>query len=422
MTVNSRVIKTFLSWSPDAVDVPLMNGLRVQILPTIEDLPRARKYQFAAFIASEALLVVWDDDASHLVERAKTIESELMALVWKAGEPEDEDIDEKKHPQVADYEVDSESGEIIPEKRPTNLMNTVLVAFTLILVVVMLGAGLRSLAIEIAVDAQYIRLAFAILIPVQIFFTLVSAEYHVPFKDTSDQKFQFFCQVIVGCLAQCIGPVIQMQQNSRFYSAKCSPRLHSRALPHVTIQCPVYKEGLASVIAPTVKSIKKAISTYELQGGSANMFVNDDGLQILPEEERQARIDFYADHSIGWTARPKDGVDGFQRRGKFKKASNMNYGLMLSCNVEEKLAQYNRSSDWTQADEAQAYEQCLKEVLEENGRAWADGNIRIGDYILLGKSDHPSFIPTNVFQSTPTLVSQPIASSTPFLRWNNLQT
>ena len=62
----------------------------------------------------------------------------------------------------------------------------------------------------------------------------------------------------------------------------------------------------------------------------------------------------------------------------------MNYGLMLSCLVEEKLARYQRSDDWTQADEARAYETSLNEVIEENGRAWADGNIRIGDYILLG--------------------------------------
>lgn len=110
-----------------------------------------------------------------------------------------------------------------------------------------------------------------------------------------------------------------MTTNSKFYSAICSPRLTDRTLPHVTIQCPVYKEGLHSVIAPTVKSIKQAISTYELQGGSANMFINDDGLQIIDEEERRARIEFYADHSIGWTARPKHGKDGFVRKGKFKK-------------------------------------------------------------------------------------------------------
>src|SRR5882757_7502605 len=98
MTVNSRVIKTFLQWSPDAIDVPLLNGLRIQILPTIEDLPRARKHQFAAFVASEALLVVWDDEALHLVARAKSIESELMELVWKTGEPGSDE--EKKEAQA----------------------------------------------------------------------------------------------------------------------------------------------------------------------------------------------------------------------------------------------------------------------------------------------------------------------------------
>ena len=110
-----------------------------------------------------------------------------------------------------------------------------------------------------------------------------------------------------------------MQQNSRFYSAQLPRRLTNQILPHVTIQCPVYKEGLESVIKPTVQSIKTAISTYELQGGSANMFVNDDGLQIIPEEERRERIEFYADHSIGWTARPKHNHNGFVRKGKFKK-------------------------------------------------------------------------------------------------------
>ena len=296
MTVNSRVIKTFLQWSPDAVDVPLLNGLRIQILPTIEDLPRARKHQFAAFVASEALLVVWDDEALHLVQRAKAIESELMELVWKTGDSEE---DEKKDPNVGVYEIDEESGEIIPEKRAVHLQNTVLVALTIMLIMTTLGAGARQLAIETYSDGSYIRLALLALTPIQIFFTL------------------FFGQVIIGCLAQIFGPVRQMTENSKFYSARAPPRIQSAVLPHITIQCPVYKEGLSSVIAPTVKSIKQAISTYELQGGSANMFINDDGLQIIDEEERRARIEFYADHSIGWTARPKHG-DNFVRKGKCK--------------------------------------------------------------------------------------------------------
>jgi len=73
-----------------------------------------------------------------------------------------------------------------------------------------------------------------------------------------------------------------------------------------------------------IKSIKQAISTYELQGGTANIFLNDDGLQLVEPEAQQARMAFYSDHNIGWVARPKHGEDGFLRRGKFKKVHVIN--------------------------------------------------------------------------------------------------
>jgi hypothetical protein len=175
MTVNSRIIKTFLQWSPDATDVPLMNGLRVQILPSMEDLPKARKHQFAAFIMLEQLLVVWDDEAMNIIPRAKAIESELMELVWKTGEPDDEEGEEaaKKGPAVVETEINEETGEYT-SKRPVNIQNAVLVSFTLTLVTVMLGAGGRQIAVEVAVDHGWLRLLFLLLIPVQVFFTLVS--------------------------------------------------------------------------------------------------------------------------------------------------------------------------------------------------------------------------------------------------------
>ena len=150
------------------------------------------------------------------------------------------------------------------------------------------------------------------------------------------------------------------------------------------------EEGLVAVIQPTILSLKAAISTYELQGGTANIFVNDDGMQLIPEEQARARREFYEEHSVGWVARPghkpkpEDGEKAFIRKGKFKKASNMNYALMDSNKVEDKLANIHRHSGWNNESEAQAYEICLNQVLEEEeGRAWADGNIRIGDYILL---------------------------------------
>jgi hypothetical protein len=83
--------------------------------------------------------------------------------------------------------------------------------------------------------------------------------------------------------------------------------------------------------APSVYSIKRAMQTYARQGGTSAIFVHDDGLQLISEEERETRITFYSDHNIGWVARPKhsDEPDGFKRAGRFKKASNMNYGLQV---------------------------------------------------------------------------------------------
>lgn len=157
---------------------------------------------------------------------------------------------------------------------------------------------------------------------------------------------------------------------------------------------PVYKEGLIAVIQPTIMSLKAAISTYEMQGGTANIFVNDDGMQLISDADALARREFYEEHNIGWVSRPghnpnpEDGEAPFIRKGKFKKASNMNYALMISNKVEQKLLLLDRNSEWTQEDEAYAYATALTEVLdEEEGRAWADGNIRVGDYILLIDSD-----------------------------------
>jgi membrane glycosyltransferase len=117
-------------------------------------------------------------------------------------------------------------------------------------------------------------------------------------------------------------------------------------------------------------------------------------VQLIPQAEATERQDFYDENGIGWVARPphnpkpKAGERYFLRRGKFKKASNMNYALQLSIQVEEKLALIERHENWSQWHENQAYAQALKKVLiEREGEAWADGSVRVGDYILLIDSD-----------------------------------
>ncbi len=201
-------------------------------------------------------------------------------------------------------------------------------------------------------------------------------------------------QTVAGCIAQLFGPTDQMNQNSKYYSGKAPCRLARDRLPHMTIQCPVYKEGLYSVIDPTIKSLKTAIATYEMQGGTANIFVNDDGMQLISPEDAQLRQEYYDQNRIGWVARPKhnpkptEGEEIFIRAGKFKKASNMNYAMAISARVEDKLLEFARPSSWTQANEQSLYNECLDTIKEEDqGRTWAGGNIRMGDYILLIDSD-----------------------------------
>jgi len=90
-------------------------------------------------------------------------------------------------------------------------------------------------------------------------------------------------------------------------------------LGHITIQCPVYKESLAGVIDPTIQSLKIAVAAYISQGGTASIFMNDDGMQLLDPETRAHRLEYYGNHDIGWVARPPHQEDGYVRVGRFRK-------------------------------------------------------------------------------------------------------
>ena len=157
--------------------------------------------------------------------------------------------------------------------------------------------------------------------------------------------------------------------------------------------------------APSVYSIKKAMQTYARQGGTSTIFVNDDGLQLISVEDREERVAFYADHNIGWVARPPhdNAPDGFKRAGRFKKASNMNYGLRLSLMLEKHIAglQANGASDEFESLEDQAMKLAIEEIYEENGqrfKPWAANgrSLRVGEVILIVDSD--TIVPEDCFR------------------------
>lgn len=143
------------------------------------------------------------------------------------------------------------------------------------------------------------------------------------------------------------------------------------------------------------------MQTYARQGGTSAIFVHDDGLQLISPEERKARVDFYADHNIGWVARPKhDGAPGgFKRAGRFKKASNMNYGLALSLKLEKHLKVLEEADENGELEndeygclEDMALEMAVEEMHNESGGKWkpwaSNGkSLRIGQIILIVDAD-----------------------------------
>jgi len=111
---------------------------------------------------------------------------------------------------------------------------------------------------------------------------------------------------IANGISQLLGPIAQVKRNTKNYSGNLSPRLPpTSTIPHVPIQMPVYKEGIRAVIEPTIRSLKAAMSTFEMQCGTANIFINHDGIQLISDDDARERQDFYDENNIGWVAGPK---------------------------------------------------------------------------------------------------------------------
>jgi hypothetical protein len=147
------------------------------------------------------------------------------------------------------------------------------------------------------------------------------------------------------------------------------------------------QESLDSVIMPTIESLKKAMTTFERQGGTVNVIICDDGLQLVSEADRHRRLEYYAKNDIAHVARPGHGQDGFQRHGRFKKAGNLNYCNTLSLRIEdlmdemraEILANEEKGMEmWSEEEDKRLYEVALAKAIEESaGKTWAAGNVRM---------------------------------------------
>ncbi|KAF9890520.1 hypothetical protein FE257_005925 [Aspergillus nanangensis] len=427
---------------------------RIPIIPSLDDLDQNITYvSRVCIVAKEKIVVIWSHDASGILNVAYDIETQLggrgpkisnATTPWTSGRTsliESRSANQKLVDEVTTavairgalnetHEVYSkavalEEGEddeqLDLEKnataRPVLRVHSVKISLAIMLVILTQSLGVSRLLNEYRWDGQFTRFALVVTMPPLALFSL------------------FFFIVLVTSVFQLFLPASFCLKNSKFHSAvKPNPKLYrDYELPHITIQMPVYKEGLKGVIVPTMISVLAAVQYYEEQGGSASVFINDDGMQVIQPELAEARRQYYRENGIGYTARPpnrkapskkKSGFNwfraakptsnensepekneglsepqilansiGFERKGKFKKASNMNYGLAFSNKVEDELARLAQQEieqqgcsmeDLTVEDDDRLYQQALGNVLAaDEGRTWAEGNIRIGELILL---------------------------------------
>ncbi|KAK2834852.1 hypothetical protein FQN49_006849 [Arthroderma sp. PD_2] len=410
-TEITRIIFSILQ--PDQTELILPSGFQVQVVESLSDIACSpssaiKKFQYVALVREERLLLVWHDELEKILVHAEDVEEMLLAFICgtrisvfapsqsagyslphsSIGSPAASTrnfvpVWNKEASGMANRPLnaaDEEAAKPIESlDRPLALTSSIFVGLGMCLIVVLLmGFGVSNLLLQSLVDGTWTRFALVASLPIFMLFSV------------------FFVIVIFSDLFQAVGPIKTLKTNSRFYSPVRPDLSRAYALgfkpPRITIQLPVYTESLAGVIIPTVTSLKAAISYYESHGGSATIFVNDDGLAYLTEEQREERIGFYHDNNIGWVSRPKNNEDGYIRKGRFKKASNMNFALNVSNKVEDRLlellAETLETSEMIDASQEEAYYKlALQEVLDSDSRIKAAGDIRIGEAILIVDAD-----------------------------------
>ena len=178
MTVNTSVIRTIMQ--TEVQFVPLPNGLRLQVLPSIPYLADCQRHQNAAFIQDLGILTVWADNPKECAKRAQDIESQVIQVFSRGMSGFDEKPGEVTVDEVPADDYDLEDG--VPREngvsdppRKIKLNQAILCAATLFLIIAALASGWRELAIELAVDKGWIRLAFVAVMPLQIWLALVSS-------------------------------------------------------------------------------------------------------------------------------------------------------------------------------------------------------------------------------------------------------
>lgn len=142
----------------------------------------------------------------------------------------------------------------------------------------------------------------------------------------------------------------------------------------LTVQIPVYTEDFRETLVHTFENIKTFVEIWnqEHTDSKVNVLIHEDGLQKVNENEKNIRIDYYEKFEDSfYIARQVEG-----RAGRFKKASNMNFGMrqILKINRSEN---FDREQEWLR----------LSHELNFMYKVSSAPTFEIGKYILLIDSD-----------------------------------
>ena len=263
-------------------------------------------------------------------------------------------------------------------------------------------------------------------------------------------------------ICKCFIPRKAFQTNTKYCSVIPETKSPNDDWLDVTIQIPVYKESLREVLMPTLKSCMASRNHYmHNTGATCNIVVCDDGMmaflhdnfaaaemlweticktkgkvvklsslmQHVPRPSRRHlkglksraiyevfhRMLFYYHSDIGFTARSTN-----DRRGKFKKAGNLNSHLRLAWGAEqladETLNEYydgddgnnNKNQDMEQM-ESQAFEEALIQVSHNpDGSRYImfGNNVAVGDLIIVNDAD-ARMAPSVIMKTVPEFLNDP---------------
>ncbi|KAJ8454065.1 hypothetical protein ONZ45_g19451 [Pleurotus djamor] len=273
---NATIHASLAETSPRDTSLYVDSNTRIQILETMLDLPSADKEQCAAFIRDERVLVVWSQSIDSIVPICNEFEERLIKLLWRTR---------PSQPQVASDAASTITG--VPVSRANTITSGKPVATRNDLKhsrrrsSYSYGAGLElkedddGLVDNEPTDSS--PFDFNRERPTMLYASLYNGIAAALALDIAHS--QFFCLHLVQNISMAIGPVAHYHENSKYYSAAKPPpnKVIDNNLPHITIQMPVYKESLETVLMPSIMSLKKAMQTYARQGGSSTIFINDDG-------------------------------------------------------------------------------------------------------------------------------------------------